>query len=700
MRILQILPELNVGGVETGTVDLAKYLMNHGHRAVVVSAGGSLVSGLERSGIQHYQLPVQEKSLWTILRCIRELKKIIEKEDIEIVHARSRVPAWIAYFACRQTKAKFLTTCHGYYSGHFFSRIMGWSKFVIVPSQVIGRHMIDSFHVPAERIRLIPRSVDLERFHNIKPEKNDSPDPVVAIVGRLTPLKGHEYFLKAMAQVIRQKPLIKVWIIGDAPLQRQEYRQDLEVLARRLGISHQVEFLGNRDDVPELLAKTDLLAMSSIVPEAFGRVILEAQAAGVPVVATKVGGVIEIIDDGKTGLLVSPKDPADMAQAILKILNNKILAQQLTGAARQKLSEKFTLEKMAEATLRVYAELLNSLNILVIKLSSVGDVVLVTPSLRALREKFPHAKIHCLVGQGAWRVLKRCPYLDGLLIYDPQKKDQGGMRFIRFASELRKYQFDMVVDFQNNRKSHLLGFLTLAKQRLGYDRKWGGLLTQRVKDESAALPPVEHQFAVLKLLDINRPLDLTLELWPTEKDEEYAQRLLAGEWLTKDSHIVGINIAASGKWVTKNWPLSHMARLCDLLGRHNIRVIITGMAPDQYKAQQLSRMTKSKPADFVGKTDILQLAVLIRYCKVYITVDSAPMHVAAAMKTPFLAFFGPTDPSRHLPPAAHYVVMSQKLECAPCYSSRCRILTHACMNQITPEEVALQVEKLMTLAKR
>ena len=155
MNVLQVIPELNVGGVETGTIDLAKYLVRHGHKAVVVSNGGELVFGLESLGARHYCLPVHKKSLWTMIQTVKALRDVILREKIDIVHARSRVPAWIAYFACRKTKAVFITTCHGHYKNRFFSQVMGWSKLVIVPSEVIGRHMIDHFDVLPRAIRRI-----------------------------------------------------------------------------------------------------------------------------------------------------------------------------------------------------------------------------------------------------------------------------------------------------------------------------------------------------------------------------------------------------------------------------------------------------------------------------------------------------------------------------------------------------------------
>ena len=160
-------------------------------------------------------------------------------------------------------------------------------------------------------------------------------------------------------------------------------------------------------------------------------------------------------------------------------------------------------------------------------------------------------------------------------------------------------------------------------------------------------------------------------------------------------NIVGINIAASEKWRTKNWPTEYMARLCDMLSKKNIRMIITGMEKDKLLARHFLSMTRSKPANFVGKTDILQLAALIRKCRVFVTPDSAPMHVAAAMKTPVVAFFGPTDSRRHVPPAKKIIILERKLACAPCYSPRCRILTHACMKDIRPDEVASAIGSLI-----
>lgn len=696
MRILQVLPELNVGGVETGTVDFAKYLVGHGHHSVVVSNGGALVDELEKSGTRHYRLPVHRKSLWSALKCIRALRRVIRSEQIEIVHARSRVPGWIAYFACRNTPAEFITTCHGFYSSHCFSRVMAWAKLVIVPSEVIGRHMIEAFNVPAENIRVIPRSVDMARFGLGREEHRGRSTYIVSIIGRITPIKGHAYFLKAMAKVVRSMPYGKIWIIGDAPPHKAGYKQELQLLVRRLGLQQHVEFLGNRRDIPQLLAETDVLVLSSVVPESFGRVILEAQAAGVPVVATKVGGVVEIIDDEKTGLLVLPKDPDAMSEAVQRLLNDRKLARQLALEAQNKIAQRYTLEHMASQTLKVYQELMRTLHILVIKMSSLGDVILVTPSLKALRKRYPQAKIACLVGEECRMILQRCPHIDELIVMDRRQRQGGWWALWRFSRRLRKYKFDKVIDFQNNRRSHWLAACSWPRESYGYDNgKWGFLLSHRVKDSGQALSPVEHQFRILQLLGMTCHPDMRLELWPSENDRREIRRMMGEEWLNEGANIVGINISASQRWGTKNWPLEYIAKLCDILAAWNIRVVVTGMDKDRDAARRLLTLTKTKPAVFVGKTDILQLAVLIKKCRVYITPDSAPLHVAAAMHTPFIALFGPTASARHLPPAESFIVLEKGLACAPCYSPHCLIKTHACLREISPEEVARGVQELM-----
>ncbi|MDD5730458.1 MAG: lipopolysaccharide heptosyltransferase II [Candidatus Omnitrophica bacterium] len=695
MNILQILPELRVGGVETGTLDLAKYLVKLGHKAVVVSNGGELVKDLESSGALHYKLPVHKKSIFNIIKTIPALVRIIKKEQIQIVHARSRVPALIAYFACRRTKAVFITTCHGYYKKHPFSYVMGWAKKVIVPSNVIGRHMIEDFGLPYDRITLIPRSVDLSRFKYTPLEKRGSATFNVGIIGRITPIKGHLYFIKAMAKAVRDIPNLKIWIVGDAPGSKSAYKEQIEVLVKRLGLWHCTEFLGTQKDIPEILTHLNLLVLATTTQEAFGRVIIEAQASGVPVVATSVGGVVDIIEEGKTGLLVPASDPENMAAAVIRVYKDHGLAKEMSEAAYKKVKEKYDVGIMVRNTVQLYEEAINSKKILVIKFSSLGDIILSTAAIKAIREKYPHGnKISFLVGTGSKDVLLGCPYIDELLVCDLKNNDKGLRGLLKMADKLRKNNFDIVIDLQNNRKSHLLSRLTLALDRYGYDnKKFGFLLNHRIRDDKAPIDPVAHQFRILSMLgmELKEP---HLELWPTQEDTRYIQDMLDAEWVSPHHKIIGINISASPRWITKIWPTQHMVRLCEEIGRRDIRVILTGSQNDCARADKLAQSVKNvKLINACAKTTVNQLACLIKRCQVYVSVDSAPLHVAAAMDTPFVAIFGPTDPRRHLPPAKKFVVIRKELSCSPCYKSKCR--KQKCMELIKPEEVLAAIDSLL-----
>lgn len=696
MNILQILPELNVGGVETGTVDLAKYLTQKGHKAIVVSNGGVLVEELTKVGVKHYQLPVHKKNLWTAYCCVRKLIEIINQERIDVVHARSRVPGWIGFFATRWTEAHLVTTCHGYYSNGFYSRVMGFGKRVIAISQVIARHMVYDFAVPLENIRVIARSVDLDRFNIPKVPYVPGQPKVIVNIGRLTTLKGHTYFLYAMAALSRMEPHIKIQIIGDAPASKAAYKQELIHLARKLGLADKVEFLGNRRDIPELLSKADCLVLSTVTQEAFGRVIIEAQAAGVPVVATQVGGINEVIEQGETGLLVPPKDELAMATAVRRMLNETQFAQRCIVNARQKIQDKYTLKHMAEATIDVYREVIHSTNILIIKLSALGDIVLSTAAFKALRERYPGARIWCLTSPEGSMLLERCPHIDSTIVYDARSKNFKDL--LAMADILRKFQFDKIIDLQNNRTSHLLASLAFPKQSYGYNNgKFGFLLSKKIKNDIKMISPVEHQFRILRLLGIEYDTQMRLNLWPSQREDQYVQTLLDSEWLGQNPLLVGINLAASAAWPTKNWPIEHISKLCDLLGALNIRVVLTGTEKDKARARAIIAKTKVRPANLVGQTTLLQLAALTRRCRVFISPDSAPLHVAASQGVPIIALFGPTDPRRHMPPADYAVVMTKAVKCAPCYSGQCKIQTQECLRGVTPEDVVKQIKQFIKL---
>jgi len=573
---------------------------------------------------------------------------------------------------------------------------MGWGKRVIVPSNVIGRHMIEDFGVPRQRIRLIPRSVAVEKFKFTDPAKKRRKEFNVGIIGRITPIKGHLDFIKAMHKASRSIRDLKIWIVGDAHASKEGYKEQVKVLTRRLGLSHCTEFLGTQTDIPEIVSHLDLLVLATTTQEAFGRVIIEAQAAGVPVVATAVGGVVDIIEDGVTGLLVPPGDPQAMAEATIKIFEDKQLASRLAHLAYERVKGRYTVELMVERTLQVYREALSQFDILVIKFSSLGDIILSTEAIRALRRKFPagNYNISFLVGLAYKEILARNPNIDKLLVCDLKGRDAGLKGFWHLACKLRTQRFDIVIDLQNNRRSHLLAFCTCAPDRYGYaNNKFGFLLNHGVKDDKSVIDPVTHQFRILKPLGIELR-NPHLELFPTEQDSIIVKEFLKAQWLSANQRLVGINISASARWETKVWPIEHIIRLCEELGRLDIRVVVTGTENDSGTASILCQSVRNlKIIDACGRFTINQLACLIKECSVYISGDSAPLHIAACMDTPFVALFGPTNPQRHLPPARYYAVIHRNISCSPCYKSKCS--HRRCMKLITPEEVLKAVEQLL-----
>ncbi|MEK6732937.1 MAG: GT4 family glycosyltransferase PelF [Candidatus Omnitrophota bacterium] len=695
MNILQILPKLDVGGVETGTIDLSKELIKRGHKVIVVSGGGKLVNNLIEMNVKHIELAVHKKSPFTIVSSIKKLEAIIKEERVDIVHSRSRIPNIIAFFASRHTGAKFITTAHGYYSNHFISRVTGWARFVIVASSVIGRHMIEDFGVPHERVRLIPRGVDLDKFKFNAPDNSSKSEYRIGIIGRVTPIKGHGFFLQAIARVVRLFPKVKVVIVGDAPKDKPEYIEKLKALAKQLEIEKFVEFLGAQYDIPKIMSGLDLLVLPSIGQEAFGRVIIEAGASGVPVIATRIGGATEIIEDGQTGILVRPGDILEMVNSIIKALKDRDLSRSMAVEARKKVEREYSLTKMTDDTIKVYEEACKRKSILVIKFGAIGDVILIVPSLRLLRNNFPDAHISVLIGQKSKNVLKNCPYVDELILYDKKSRDKGLKGMLKISRLLRRKNFDMSIDFQNNKTSHAISWLGAIPQRFGYDNgKFSFFVNKRIKYLKVRATPLDEQFKILK----SAGLDTTgasryLETWPSKEDFLYIERLLKNAWVNSSQILVGMNIGSSPRWETKRWPLKKFAKLSDMLAEKDIRVVLTGSADATSATRDFMNISGTKPVNAVGQTSIGQLGALIKRCRIFITGDSAPLHIASSVGTDFIVLFGPTDPARHFEPNEKGIVIRKDIKCSPCYKAKCK--NNKCMKSIGVEEVyKLVMEKI------
>lgn len=696
MRIAQILPELNVGGVETGTVDLAKALKKRGEEPYVISNGGALVEELIKAGIPHLKLPVHKKSVAS-LALVREVAQFIERERIDIIHARSRVPAWIAYLAARRTDCDFVTTCHGYYSKHFFSRVMGWGKRVIVISHSIGRRMIDDFGVSPERITLVHRGVDLAKYRYAA-GKYDQPKAgayKIVNVGRLTPIKGHEEFIRAVHLLSKRIQNFEVSIIGAPDRGKESYFQNLKLTVNRLGLSSHIKFLGTRRDIPELLHQADLLVLPSKIPEAFGRVLIEAGASGTVVAASRIGGILDVIQDGENGLLFSPENHEDMALVMERLLKDRALSKKLSVSLRKKVEHEFSLEQMVDKTHQVYQEVKKQKKILITKFGAIGDLVLAVPSFRMLRNRFPNASISLLVDSKLAPLVERCPYLDELITFERAKQKGQWERLFKLSRRLRKRSFDLSIDLQNNWRSHALAFLANIPKRYGYKRGLSGfLLTHPVLTWDKNLSPVQHQFQVLKRAGVVHYEDQA-ELWPQPEDDRYIDQLFQGSGIVRTKPLVGLALGSSPRWPTKRWQTERFVDLSQqLMERADCQIALLGSPDDERLAGVFERSNLKPIFNFIGKTTLTQLISLIKRLDVLVTGDTAPLHMASAFQTKIVALFGPTDPKRHMPPGKDHIALVKRIPCQPCYSGTCHNPEpFVCLQKISVDEVFDAVEK-------
>lgn len=370
--VLQVLPMLETGGVERGTIEVAEALVRAGFRAMVASAGGRLVPELTHCGAEHIALPLASKDPWVIWRNAAKLAALIRDHRIDIVHARSRAPAWSAWLAARRTGARWVTTYHGTYTEGFalkrrYNAVMASGERVIAISAFIAEHLMARHGTDPARVRIIPRGVDPRRFDPaiVSGERIVKlarawrlPDdaPVVLLPGRLTRWKGQEVLIEALARMQRRDA---VAVLAGDDQGRHGYRAGLEALAERLGLGARVRIVGDCPDMPAALMLADVAVSASIEPEAFGRVVVEAQAMGRPVVATAHGGALETVSPDQTGWLVPPGDAAALAATLDHVLSLDEEARAALGAqAREAVLARYTTERMCAATLEVYRELL------------------------------------------------------------------------------------------------------------------------------------------------------------------------------------------------------------------------------------------------------------------------------------------------------------------------------------------------------
>jgi len=375
LTIIQMLPELHSGGVERGTLELGKYLVEQGHRSMVISGSGRLVEQLVAQGSHHMEWQVGKKRI-SSLKYIFRLRNLLQQERADILHLRSRLPAWIGYLAWKgldkNTRPKLVTTFHGFYSINAYSAVMAKGERVIAISRTIKEHIMKHYEVEAERISLIFRGVDRELFDPaaVTHARTDAllrewgidrnRGPLIMLPGRVTSWKGQDIFLKSLARLIHL-PWTAV-CVGELR-EDSAYTRSVLALLNQLQLRDRVKFTGECHDMAAAYLAADVVvSAASKEAEAFGRVAIEAQAMARPVIATAHGGSLETVLPGRTGWLVTPDDADSLAKAVKAALGDRDLLLGYGAAGRRWVLDNFTTDIMCEKTVSVYHKLLDQTN--------------------------------------------------------------------------------------------------------------------------------------------------------------------------------------------------------------------------------------------------------------------------------------------------------------------------------------------------
>lgn len=361
MKIVQVLPELNEGGVERGVVELNREFVKKGIESFVISLGGKLENQINLDGGTFIKFDVCSKNIFTTISRINSLKKILKELKPDIIHVRSRVPAWLVYFANKRLNIKVVSTVHGFNSVGFYSSIMQKADAVICVSNSIKEYIQKNYQTPQSKITVIPRGIDLELFNpsnldedfiNEFKEEYDLKDKfIISSVGRVTQLKDYETFIKAINLVKKEIPSLKALIVGGTRSDKEDYLNSLKTLIKELNLQDNIIFTGSQSKIAEIYALSDVVVSSSKKPESFGRAVAEAIALNTPVVATNHGGVKDIIIDNVNGFFFEVGDEKELANNILKSKNLKFNGYNY-------IASNFSLGNMVKNTIEVYKKVI------------------------------------------------------------------------------------------------------------------------------------------------------------------------------------------------------------------------------------------------------------------------------------------------------------------------------------------------------
>ena len=381
IKILQVIPKLGYGGAETGCFDLAHYLHEHNCKSYIVTSGGPLLKYINKKKVKILRLPVQSKNPILILLNSILLTLIIFFLNVDIVHARSRAPAWSCLIATKLTRRKFVTTFHGTYNfksdlKKWYNSVMVRSDLIIAGSNFIFSHIKENYSKylsNKKKFLVIFRGINTDYFNPKKIKESDKnllkkkwnitdEKKIILLPGRLTEWKGQEMFIEAISLLKNDLPELEfIAVILGSDQGRKIYKKKLIRLVEQHRLSGNVIFVDHLELMPIAYEISTVIVSSSIEPEAFGRVSVEAQSMEKPIVASNIGGSNETIINDKTGFLFKAGDSKNLSEKLKEVLNLSELTLNGIGAeGRKNIIAKFNVEKMCNTTYSEYKKLINA----------------------------------------------------------------------------------------------------------------------------------------------------------------------------------------------------------------------------------------------------------------------------------------------------------------------------------------------------
>jgi len=380
LKVLQVIPKLGYGGAETGCYDVAHYLPENNCESFIVTSGGELLKFIDKQKVKVIRLPVQSKNPFLIIINFIALVGIILFNNISIVHARSRAPAWSCLLATKITGRKFVTTFHGTYNfknilKKFYNSVMVRSHLIIAGSNFIFSHVKENYSKnlsASKKLMVIFRGINVDYFDSSTKIESDEKKllkkwgiekdkKILLLPGRLTTWKGQEVFIEAVNLVNLQLGYEAFYaVILGSDQGRELYKKKLIRLSEQYRMTSQIRFIDHCKDMALAYKVSDIVVSASIEPEAFGRVSVEAQSMEKPIIASNIGGSNETIVDEKTGFLFDSGSARSLSQKILKVLTMDETSLKSIGIeGRKNIIQKFNVEKMCFSTYSEYKRLIN-----------------------------------------------------------------------------------------------------------------------------------------------------------------------------------------------------------------------------------------------------------------------------------------------------------------------------------------------------